>query len=187
MEPTIPVYLLPFLICLLRIADVTLGTLRTVAHVRGTVVVAPILGFFEVTIWVLAISKVMTTLDNPFNVLGYALGFALGNWVGVTIERKLALGQLVIRIISRIEGETIAAALRERGLRVTEFEGRGSRGPVTLLYVMLERSDAGAVQTLAEEIDPECFVVVEDTTGTNRTLTPTLVPRTGWRSPFKKK
>jgi len=87
MDLAIPPAVLPFMICGARILDVSLGTLRTVSVVRGRVVLAAVLGFFEVTIWVVAVSKVITSFDNPFNVLGYATGFALGNAVGILIER----------------------------------------------------------------------------------------------------
>ena len=88
--------MLSLVICCARIVDVSLGTLRTVAVVRGQVMEASALGFFEILIWVLAISKVMTTLDNPLNVIGYAAGFALGNAVGILIEQKLAFAGRVM-------------------------------------------------------------------------------------------
>jgi len=187
MDIDISPYVLPFLICGARIVDVSLGTLRTVAVVRERVKVASVLGFFEVTIWVLAISKVMTSLDNPFNVLGYALGFALGNAAGITIEKKLAIGKLVVHMFSRDKGEELAEALRDSGLRVTTFEGQGKLGPVTLLYVIMDRSDAAAARLLAESIDEDVFVATEDSREANRSLYPALVPATGWRSVLKRK
>lgn len=183
----IPPYILPFLICLSRIVDVSLGTLRTVAVIRGKVPIAAILGFFEVTIWVVAVSQVMARLDNPFNILGYAAGFALGNALGITIEKKLALGRLEMRLITRDKGPEIAETLRERGLRVTEFDGRGKMGVVTLLYVILDRADAVPAQKIAEEIDPGVFVAFDDSHGVNRSLYPTVVPTTGWRALIKRK
>lgn len=187
MDLTVPQAILPVLICFARIVDVSLGTLRTVAVVRGRVVLASVLGFFEVSIWVLAISGVMRTLDNPLNVLGYALGFALGNAVGISIDRRLALGTIVMRVITRRRGPELVSSLRDRGLRVTEFEGRGRDGPVTMLFTLLERVDARAAQALAEQVDPDCFIVFEDPRGANRTLLPTLIPPTGWRAVMKKK
>jgi uncharacterized protein YebE (UPF0316 family) len=187
MNLDIPVYILPFLICGARILDVSMGTLRTVAVVRGKVLVAAMLGFFEMIIWVLAIGNLVTCLDNPFNVLGYAGGFALGNALGIAIEKKLALGKLVVRMITRDHGEELAEALREAGLRVTEFIGRGKLGPVTLLYVIMDRTDVPAAQRLAESVDPNVFVAIEDTRGANRSLAPTMVPATGWRAVLAKR
>lgn len=187
MDFDIPAYILPFVICAARIVDVSLGTLRTVAVVRGRVAVAAILGFFEVGIWVIAISKVMTSLDNPFNVIGYATGYALGNAAGIMIEKKLALGKLVMRLFTRTKGKELAETLRSRGLRVTELDGRGKLGPVMLLFVILDRHDAPAVQHLAESIDPDVFVAIEDSRSANRALYPTMVPTSGWRSFPRKK
>jgi uncharacterized protein YebE (UPF0316 family) len=183
----IPAYILPFVICAARVVDVSLGTLRTVAVVRGRVTVAAILGFFEVGVWVIAISKVMTSLDNPFNVVGYATGYALGNAVGIMIEKKLALGKLVMRLFTRTKGKELADALRGRGLRVTELDGRGKMGPVMLLYAILDRHDGQAAQDLAESIDPDVFVAVEDSRSANRALYSTMVPPSSWRSFLRRK
>lgn len=180
-ELTIPTFILPIAICLARVCDVTLGTLRTVAVVRGRVMLASILGFFEVVIWVVAVGKVITTLDNPLYVFAYASGYALGNAVGILIERKIALGQLVLRIISRDSGEMIAAVLRDRGFRVTAFDGRGRSGPVVFLYTVVQRADAEALKKLVEELDPDVFIESDDSRGANRLLLPTMVPATGWR------
>jgi uncharacterized protein YebE (UPF0316 family) len=187
MDFAIPAYVLPFAICAARVVDVSLGTLRTVAVVRGRVGVAAALGFFEVGIWVIAISKVMTSLDNPFNIVGYATGYALGNAVGILIEKKLALGKLVMRLFSRDKGRELADALRGRGLRVTEFDGRGKLGPVMLLYVILDRHDADAAQAMAEKIDEDVFIAIEDSRSANRALYPTMVPASGWRSFLRRK
>jgi uncharacterized protein YebE (UPF0316 family) len=187
MFDAIPWYLFPFVICAARICDVSIGTIRTVAVVRGRVLHASVLGFFEVGIWVLAISGVMSRLDNPLNVLGYALGFALGNATGIAIERRLALGNVALRIITRTRPADMAAALRERGLRVTEFDGQGRDGPVSLLYTMMDRADAGAASEIAEGIDPDCFIVLDDPRGANRSMVPTLAEPSGWRSVLKRK
>lgn len=166
--------LMPLAICLARILDVSLGTLRTVAVVRGRMLAASLLGFCEVSIWVIAASKVITSLTNPLNVIGYAGGFALGNAVGIAIERRLALGELVLRVISRGRGPELAAALREHGFRVTEFDGRGRDGAVTMLYLKVERIDAPAIERLVLDKDPDAFVAVEDLRSSNRHLPPFL-------------
>jgi uncharacterized protein YebE (UPF0316 family) len=182
----IPDYVLPFVICLARIADVSLGTLRTVAVVRGQVLVAAVLGFFEIVIWVLAAGRVLTSLDNPFNVIGYAGGFALGNAVGISIEQKLAIGRVTMRVFTRDHGPDLADALRERGLRVTEIDGRGKLGPVTILYVILERVDVAATQKIVIDIDDDAFIAWDESRRINRLLHPTVAPATGWRSLMRK-
>ena len=179
--------LMPLAICVARVADVSLGTMRTVAVVRGRVALASGLGFVEICIWVVAISKVMTSLDNPWNVLGYAAGFSLGNAAGIVVERKLAFGRLVVRVFSRDKGPVLANALRRVGLRVTEFDGRGRDGSVKLLYLMMERVDADAVERIVDRLDPAAFVVVEDLRSANRHLFPATVSLSRWRLALAKK
>jgi uncharacterized protein YebE (UPF0316 family) len=186
MDASIPSYLFPVIICCARIIDVSLGTLRTVSVVRGRVAAAAVLGFFEISLWLLAASKVLSELDNIRKALGYALGYALGNVVGITIERKLAMGQLALRLVSRRRGTDVALALREHGFSVTEFSGRGMSGPVTLLYAIVERADLSAARQLAQQADPEIFIAVDDIHAINRALYPTHVPATGWRAIVKK-
>jgi len=89
----------PLIIILARMVDVTLGTLRIIFVSRGNRIIAPILGFFEVFVWVVVISQIMQNLNNPINYVAYALGFAIGNYLGIQAEDKLAIGHLVIRLL----------------------------------------------------------------------------------------
>ncbi|MFO7608636.1 MAG: DUF5698 domain-containing protein [Candidatus Krumholzibacteriia bacterium] len=179
--------LLPPLIFLARVTDVTLGTLRTIAVVGGRGVTASVLGFFEVSIWITVITQVMQHLDNPWTMLGWALGFATGNAVGIVIERRLAMGHLVVRVISRERGPDVAAALRALGQRVTEFTGHDPDGDVALLYAVVPRGALRRLAAAARGIDPECVVVSEDVRGFEAAVRPTVTHRGGWRSRSKRK
>jgi uncharacterized protein YebE (UPF0316 family) len=187
MTLAIPLAWLPLAIFLARIADVSLGTVRTIAVVKGRILIASILGFVEVLIWVIAVSNVVTRLDQPLNLIAWAAGFAVGNAVGIFIERKLALGDLVMRIISRGQGAEIAESLRNLGQRVTEFEGKGRSGPVQLLYLVMDRVDGDRVERLARAIDEDCVVVSEDVRHANIKLRPMMTPATDWRGVLKRK
>jgi uncharacterized protein YebE (UPF0316 family) len=79
---------------------------------RGRKGIAWVLGFFQSAIFVVAITSVLSNLDNPLNIIGYAAGFATGNVVGMTIEERLAVGHTDIRIISSRRGAAIAERLR---------------------------------------------------------------------------
>jgi uncharacterized protein YebE (UPF0316 family) len=150
------------LIILARIADVSLGTIRTINVVHGRRLLALVLGFFEVLIWILVVSRVITgAAATPAYAIAYALGFALGNYVGMTIESKLALGHQVVRIFTR-RGPVLAAALRESGLLVTQFEGHGRDGPVQELFIQIGRRAAARVVAQARELDPTCYYMVDD-------------------------
>lgn len=175
-------------IILARIGDVSIGTLRTIMVVQGRRVVAWILGFFEVLIWLLAAGKVLKSLDEPYYgvyyAIAYALGFATGNYVGLTVERWLSLGSQVVQVFTR-RGPEVAAALRTAGAGVTEFEGRGRDGPVFGLYVHARRRLINRVLKVSREIDPECFYVVED--ARLASTADQAIQATGWRAVLKKK
>lgn len=73
--------LIPLFILLARICDVSLGTLRIIFVSKGLKIWAPILGFFEVLIWILAIGELMQDVDKWYYYLFYAGGFAAGNYL----------------------------------------------------------------------------------------------------------
>jgi uncharacterized protein YebE (UPF0316 family) len=187
----IPVWLLCVVIFWLRVADVTLGTLRTVAIVKGHITPAVLLGFFELLIWVAAISQVIARLhESWWLALAYAAGFAAGNGVGLAFERGLSRGTAVIRILSQQRGDAIAELLRNDGHSVTTFEGSGGEGRVTMVHVMAPRRDSRKVVTTARSVDPDLVYVSEPAHETNGGVQLRLRPvphATGWRSVRKKK
>lgn len=151
------------LIFCLRVTDVTLGTMRILMTVRGQKLLAALIGFVEVTIFVVAISQVVRNVNNIWNVIGYSGGFAVGTLVGMTIEERLALGFTVIRIICADVSNKVAEALRAAGFGVTEMGGQGMRGPVNVLEVVVRRADVPAVLQLVDKTDPRAFITVEET------------------------
>lgn len=159
---SIPSALMPFLIFLLRVIDMSLDTLRVLFMIRGRKPLAWLLGFFQSALWVVAITSVLSNLDNPWNVIGYASGFATGNVVGMTIEELLAIGFGHMRIISSHRGNAIAEAVREAGYAATEIPGRGKDGTVTVINCSVKRRDIEKVRKKVAEIDPEAFVTLEE-------------------------
>jgi len=151
-----------FLIFLARMANVSLATIRTLLSVRGHKITATFIGFFESLIFILAISQVLKDLSNVWNVLGYCGGFALGTWLGVLFEDKLALGYVIIRIASRSNGSRIAMVLRDAGFGVTEETGQGLSGKVSLLTTVVRRREIPRVMTLVSSVDETAFVTVEE-------------------------
>ncbi|RCK75538.1 MAG: hypothetical protein ANABAC_0829 [Anaerolineae bacterium] len=150
------------LIFLMRVSDMTLDTLRVLVVMRGKKSIAWVLGFFQSSIFVLAISTVLSNLDNPLNMIGYAAGFATGNVVGMWIEERLAIGHLHLRIISSRRGAAIAEALRAEGYAVTEIPARGKDGMVSLLAISVLRKNAAKIQEMIRAIDDEAFITAED-------------------------
>lgn len=153
--------ILPLFIFLARIIDVSLGTLRIIFVTKGMRRVAPIIGFFEVFIWLLAISRIMQNLDNWVCYVAYAAGFASGNLIGMLIEEKLAIGHEMIRVITRKDATTLIDELRETGHGVTWVNAKGVEGDVAVLYIIARRSMIREVLDLINKHNPRALYTVE--------------------------
>jgi len=145
-----------------RMADVTLGTVRTISVVRGRKHTAVLLGFTEVLIWIFVVAKVVSGLSENL-ILGvcYAGGFALGNFLGITVDEWLAFGEQSTMIVSK-QGRELAKALREKGWVITELPGQGRDGPTVILMAITARRKVAELHKQVEELDPNCFYTVED-------------------------
>jgi uncharacterized protein YebE (UPF0316 family) len=154
--------LIPFVIFFARIGDVSLGTIRTICVTRGQRLAAVTLGFFEILIWIVAVSSVFAHLDHWINAVAYAAGFAAGNGIGMWLEAKLALGVQILSFISRGKAHAVAERLRYAELRVTTLSGSGRDGPVALCVAVVPRKQTRAVIKMARDIDPDVMVTVED-------------------------
>jgi uncharacterized protein YebE (UPF0316 family) len=159
---TVQALLSALLIFALRVSDMTLDTLRVLFVMRGRKGIAWVLGFFQSAIFVVAITSVLSNLDNPLNIIGYAAGFATGNVVGMTIEERLAVGHTDLRIISSRRGAAIAERLRAEGYAVTEIPARGKDGTVTMLAVSVLRKNIDRVRGMVNDVDAEAFITAED-------------------------
>ena len=160
-------FLLPLAIMFLRIIDVSIGTVRMIMVFRNRRFVAASLGFFEVIIWLTAITGIISHINNWLNIVFYGLGFALGNVVGMLIENKVAIGQQVVRFISTNEGDRITGAIREKGYGVTEVVALGRGGPVGLGFVITSRKKVKTLLAIISEIDPKAVVTIEDVRQSN--------------------
>ena len=146
----------------LRVSDMTLDTLRMLYVVRGRKGISWVLGFFQSAIFVIAITSVLSNLDNPLNIIGYAGGFATGNVLGMWIEERLAVGHVKMSIVSSARGAILSETLREAGFAVTEIPARGKDGMVSMLSVSVFRKDVSRVQEIVREKDADSFVIAED-------------------------
>ena len=155
--------ILPILIFLSRILDVTIGTLRIMFLARGHRFYAPFLGFFEVLIWLLAIGQIIQNLDNVFCYIAYAGGFSAGNYIGIRIEERLAMGKQVLRLITSRDTTELIDLLRRKGFGVTIVDATGSHGPVRILFMVVMRSDIQVVLNIVNKLMPKAFYTIEDT------------------------
>ncbi len=146
----------------LRIVDVSCDTMRVIFAIRGKRGIAAVLGFVQALVWIFAVGNAVKHLDSILHVMGYAGGYALGTYVGVTIERAIAYGVATVRVVSKHAGVEIAEALRGAGYAVTEFPGFGRDGAVEILNSVVQRSHIDDVLGLIEKWDSGAFVTVEE-------------------------
>ena len=154
--------ILPILIFCARICDVTLGTIRVIFISKGIKYLAPLIGFFEVIIWLLAIGQVMNNLTNIVAYIAYGAGFALGTFIGMLIEEKISIGLLSVRIITKEDPAELMQYLRSQKYGVTSIDGEGATGRVKMVFTIIKRQDLGHVVGIIKEFHQNAFYSVEE-------------------------
>lgn len=151
------------LIFLARVSDVSLGTIRTLMVVQGRKWQAALIGFFEVTIYVVVLGTVVSNLSNPLNLLSYALGYACGNFVGITIENKIGLGNLAAQIILKAsDNKELIEILRSKNFGVTVIQGEGREGSREILNVVIKRKSLDVLRDIVYGYDEKVFITVNN-------------------------
>lgn len=162
--------LLPLLIFVARIADQSLGTLRIIFVSKGMKNIAPFIGFFEVLIWIIAISRIMQNLDNWLCYLAYAGGFATGNYVGMLLEERLAIGHEMVRVITKRDARELTERLKVEGYGVTSVDAQGADGEVGVLYIIVKRSMIKEVLGFINFYNPRALYTVESIKYVNKEI-----------------
>lgn len=152
----------PVLIILARIADQSIGTLRIVYLGKGYKFLAPLIGFFEVLIWLIAVRQIFQHLDNYLYFISYALGFALGNYIGLKLEEKISLGLVVIRVFPKQKFQEILIDLQQHQFGLTVIDGHGTRGPVKIIFSILPRKKVNEFIHIINKYDYEAFYTIEE-------------------------
>jgi|SRR5680860_115475 len=174
-------FLLPFLIFIARICDVSIGTIRIVMVAKGQKIWAPILGFFEVLIWLLAISRIFENLDNWLCYLAFGLGFATGNYIGLKLEEKLAMGIVKIQIITRKPANLLIENLTAAGYGLTHHEAQGSNENVSIIYSIIKRNEIQKLEEIVKTTNPKAFYSIEDVKSVSHGLIPINPATRRWR------
>ncbi|MDD5582106.1 MAG: DUF2179 domain-containing protein [Candidatus Marinimicrobia bacterium] len=175
--------LMPLAIVIARICDVSIGTVRIILVSRGMKLFAPILGFFEVLIWLVAISQIMQNLSNWVNYLAYATGFALGNYFGMMVEERLAMGMVVIRIITQNDADKLIEAIQKNHIGTTSLAARGMKGDVRLIFSIIKRKDQELILDLVRKYNPGAFVSISDVRTVKEGYFPKAAPE---KTPFSR-
>jgi uncharacterized protein YebE (UPF0316 family) len=155
--------ILPLLIFFARICDVSMETIRVIYISRGIKYLAPIIAFFEIVIWLLAMEVVMQDLSNIANFMAFALGFATGTYVGLVIEERISIGMVILRIITT-EGseEQITSFLAQENCGATSLDAQGSRGNVKMIISLVNRTDLPRITDYIRTVNPHAFFSIED-------------------------
>lgn len=164
--------LTPLLIFFAEVCVVTISTLRIIFVARGYKYLAPIFGFFEIVLWLFAIQQVMSNLNDWRCFLAFALGFALGNLFGILIEQKLAMGTVIVRIITNRDSLLLVEQLRSAQFGVTCMEGRGGTGPVQIVMTIVKRRQLSEVVALIETHHPNAFYAIAEVQSASEGISP---------------
>ena len=171
---------LPIIIFFARICDVSLGTLRIVFVSKGKKNIAPILGFFELFIWIVVINQIIKNADSIVCYLAYAGGYAAGNFLGMNIEERIAIGSQLIKVFSSKDVAPLQKSLNEAGFGTTVVEGDGSAGKVKIIYLVINRKTFDQAKKILIDFDPSIFYVIEDV----RLVKSGIFPTTKHNTPF---
>jgi uncharacterized protein YebE (UPF0316 family) len=154
--------ILPLLIFVARIFDVSLGTLRVIFISRGMRTIAAVVGFVEILIWLLAIGQIMKNLTNIACYAAYAGGFAMGTFVGIYIVEKLSLGVVLIRVTTRKDASELIEFLKSADYGITSTDAEGATGKVKIIYSIIKRHDLKSVVEIIKKFNPHAFYTIED-------------------------
>jgi len=168
--------ILPALIFIARIMDVSLDTVRIIFINRNLRYYATVIGFFEVLIWLMVIRQIFQHLGNPLCFISYAAGFATGNFVGMIIENRLSIGKVIIRIITRREADDLITYLRSAGYGLTIIDAEGVTGPVKVIMSIVERTEIERMVEIIKLHNPQAFYSVEDVRFVSEAVTPHRLP-----------
>ncbi|MDD3876512.1 MAG: DUF2179 domain-containing protein [Bacteroidales bacterium] len=154
--------ILPVLIFLARITDQSIGTLRLMFVAKGIRNLATALGFLESLIWLLAVSQIFQHLDNPMTYIAYAGGYAMGNYIGIFLESKMSIGNVMVRIVPKKDTTELLNFLRSENFAVTSVDGEGYLGPVKVLFSVVSRKELKHFIEIVNRYNPNAFYTIED-------------------------
>jgi uncharacterized protein YebE (UPF0316 family) len=159
---------LPLLIFFARICDQTIGTLRLIFLSKGFKHIVPFLAFFESMIWLIAISQILSHLENAATFVAYGLGFATGNYVGMLVEERLSIGSVIIRIFSKEHIPEFIDVLQKNNYGYTIINAEGSTGELKIVFSIINRKYLSHLIEQINVIDSSTFYTVEEVKSVKR-------------------
>jgi uncharacterized protein YebE (UPF0316 family) len=159
--------ILPLLIFCSRIFDQSVGTLRMIFVSKGYRTMAPVFAFFESLIWLLAIGEIMKHLNNPLCYVAYAGGYAMGNWVGMWLDERISIGNVIIRVILSIATPELIEQLKAANYGLTLLDAEGGKGKVKVVFSIIKRKDVKHFVDILNEYSPHSFYTIEEVRSVN--------------------
>jgi len=177
--------IIPVLIFISRVLDVSLGTVRVIFISKGLKYLAPLVGFFEILIWLIAIGQIMKNLANPVCYIAYAGGFAIGNFVGICIAEKLSIGVVILRVVTKKEAGELIKSLSKSEYGATSIEGQGVEGKVNVIFTVVPRREVPCVVELINKFNPGAFYSIEEVGYVEKGIFPLRKGRWDYSSLFR--
>ncbi len=143
-------------------ADVSMAAVRIIFVTRGIRTLAAMIGFVEILIWLVAITQIMQNLNNIINYFAFAAGFSMGTFVGISIERKIAIGNTAVQLITGKDTTDLLKYFQNNGYGATTIDANGSLGPVKIVFIIVRRRMLEKTLDILKQFDPEAFYVIGD-------------------------
>lgn len=179
--------LLPLLICLARITDQSIGTLRLILVAKGYRKVAPFLAFFESLVWLLAVSQILKHLDNWVTFVAYGLGYAIGNYVGIVLEERLSLGNVIVRVFPRTNYGELKNHMNTNNIGYSIIDAEGRMGELKIIFSIISRKSLQSFIQVIENTCPEAFYSIEEVKSVKKGIFQTTNSRTQFLGVFGSK
>lgn len=148
-----------------KIIEVSMSTVRIVLITKGEKKIGAFIAFFEVLLWMYIASNVIQNIsEDPLKAVFYAVGFAVGNYLGSMLEEKIGLGLSEIQaIVPEQYGENLADEIREKGFAVTLIRGEGKNNPRFILMMFVPRKRVKELVRFIQESQENVVITVSET------------------------
>lgn len=155
-------FALPIFIFFARCTDVSLDTFRIITISKGMKGLAALIAFFQMLIWITALGQVIHNLNSWLNIIAYAGGFSAGTYVGLKVDQRIALGRVLVTIITKLDATQLIDFLKQSNLGVTSVDAQGASGNVKIIYTVINRKDLNFVLSKLHLFNPNAFYSIED-------------------------
>ena len=149
-----------------RIADVSLGTVRTVLTVKEKTLAAAFIGFIEVLLWFLIVREALSATGNGLITgIAYAAGFATGTYIGGKIARKFIKGNVVVQVVTTSRNDDLVRSVRAAGFGVSVVDVNSSEfgDEKYMLFCEIGSRRLKDLKKLVHSYDSSAFIMVQDT------------------------